>query len=77
MLFLALFIAGFTVGIMAALYIFAPESQEEEWDMQYFPRREMITQSRTFNKPITQIIYKNSTNHLKTASGHLQIFAIE
>lgn len=37
MLYFSLFLAGFTLGIFAALKIFAPENQEEVWDPQHLP----------------------------------------
>jgi hypothetical protein len=37
MLFLSLFLAGFTLGVFAALKIFAPESHEDLWDPQNLP----------------------------------------
>ncbi|HCM37139.1 MAG: hypothetical protein UV61_C0003G0003 [Candidatus Gottesmanbacteria bacterium GW2011_GWB1_43_11] len=44
MLFFSIFLAGFTLGIFAALKIFAPERQEEAWDPQNFPQK-FISQS--------------------------------
>lgn len=37
MLFFSIFLAGFTVGVFAALKIFAPENHEDAWDPQHFP----------------------------------------
>jgi len=37
MLFFALFLAGFMLGVFVALYVFKPEKQEEAWDPQHFP----------------------------------------
>lgn len=54
MLYLSLFLAGFTLGIFAALKIFAPESREETWDSQYFPQDQKlpeVKESITFVKP--------------------------
>jgi len=42
MLYLSLFLAGFTLGIFAALKIFNPERQEESWDPQHFPLQNKI-----------------------------------
>ena len=41
MLFLSLFLAGFTLGVFAALKIFAPEMREETWDPQHFSVKEV------------------------------------
>lgn len=38
MLYLSLFLAGFTLGVFVALRMFAPEQQEESWDPQHFPQ---------------------------------------
>jgi hypothetical protein len=37
LLFLSIFLAGMTLGVFMALFIFAPENQEELWDPQHFP----------------------------------------
>jgi len=39
MLFLSIFLSGFTLGIFAALKIFAPENRQEQWDPQQFPAK--------------------------------------
>ena len=43
MLYFSLFLAGFTLGVFAALKIFAPEKQEESWDPQHLPGSKQIT----------------------------------
>lgn len=46
MLYFSLFLAGFTLGVFAALRIFAPESQEEIWDPQHFPESSKANKSQ-------------------------------
>ncbi len=41
MLYFSLFLAGFTLGVFAALKIFAPEKQEETWDPHHFPNHSL------------------------------------
>ena len=38
MLFISLFLSGFTLGVIVTLAIFAPEKKEEAWDPQHFPK---------------------------------------
>jgi hypothetical protein len=39
MLFFSIFLSGFTLGVFAALKIFAPEYKQESWDPQNFPAK--------------------------------------
>jgi hypothetical protein len=61
MLFLSLFLAGFTLGIFFALTIFRPERQEEIWDPQnipgYIPK---------YSKRVNQRYFSTKINILKS-----------
>lgn len=60
MLFMALFIVGFTLGVGITLYIFNPESVEETWDLQHFPQREAIVKTSTLPKSDSAFVTKVS-----------------
>ncbi len=48
MLFVSLFLTGFTVGVLVTMFIFRPERDEETWDPQYFvPRTSLDTDKTT------------------------------
>lgn len=74
MLFLSLFLSGFTLGVFFALRVFAPERQEDLWDPQFFSETRYL-QKHSLNKEnkksriygATQIIPKRrllSTNNI-------------
>lgn len=71
MLFLSLFLAGFTLGVFAALKIFAPERQEEMWDPQHLPSKEKFL---PLNYPLQHTLKPESPNSPLPAKGAVKHF---